>query len=158
MQLTNYIIDRITPTGNPVYKPESEAIGDHALDAMMLSIIAFILEKTPLGKPRYTNSIAFSGRLGERTEPEAGNGDIVIQGNRRENPRDRTKPTSRTETGNSLLFKPRLPGFNMRDSGSKAVDPDEFATDIKKPRQNPKNGVRYGLAPRVSNRPSRKNI
>ena len=43
-QLRNYIVERITPTKNPVYGLEDEKVGDHRLDALNLSIVAFHLE------------------------------------------------------------------------------------------------------------------
>jgi len=67
-QLGNYIIDRVTPTGLPVYKPLEEAVGDHTLDAVMLSLLAFVMEISPLGKPKYETGFAFSGGFGDATE------------------------------------------------------------------------------------------
>lgn len=49
-QLRNYIIERYTPTGNPVFGLNEEAIGDHRLDALNLAIVAFHLEFDDLYK------------------------------------------------------------------------------------------------------------
>jgi replicative DNA helicase len=43
-QLHNYIIKRITPTGNPVYDTREPSIGDHRLDALNLALVAIHLE------------------------------------------------------------------------------------------------------------------
>jgi len=43
-QLRNYIIERYTPNGTPVYGQNDEKIGDHRLDALNLAIVAFHLE------------------------------------------------------------------------------------------------------------------
>ena len=43
-QLRNYIIERYTPTGNPVYGLNEAKVGDHRLDAVNLAIVAFHLE------------------------------------------------------------------------------------------------------------------
>lgn len=43
-QLRNYIIERYTPTGNPVYGLNVKKVGDHRLDAFNLALVAFHLE------------------------------------------------------------------------------------------------------------------
>lgn len=59
-ELLNYIIKNVSPTGQIVYGVNSEEIGDHNLDAFMLSLVAFTLEKSAFGKPVMTESIQFS--------------------------------------------------------------------------------------------------
>lgn len=49
-QLENYIIERITPNGNPVYGMEKQSIGDHRLDALNLAVVAFQLNFDELHK------------------------------------------------------------------------------------------------------------
>lgn len=56
-QLRNYIIKRITPTGNPVYGCEIESIEDHRLDAFNLAIVAFQLEFSDLFQQVYSTSV-----------------------------------------------------------------------------------------------------
>ena len=64
-ELIGYVIDHVTTTGMPVYKQGNEKIGDHNLDALMLSIVAFDLTMSSYGKPKYDSHIAFSGKFGE---------------------------------------------------------------------------------------------
>lgn len=46
-QMTNYTVERVSPkTGEPTYSSKDE----HALDAMMLALLAFIIEKPDLAK------------------------------------------------------------------------------------------------------------
>lgn len=58
-ELLGYIIDRVSIHGQIVYGTNNENIGDHVLDAMMLSLVAFTLEKTSIGKPLITEKILF---------------------------------------------------------------------------------------------------
>lgn len=48
-QLEGYIVDRITPSGMPVYAADPKA-GDHELDATMLALFGFVMELSSLGK------------------------------------------------------------------------------------------------------------
>ena len=43
-QLRNYIIDRISPTGTPVYKMRDASVADHRLDALNLALVGFFKE------------------------------------------------------------------------------------------------------------------
>jgi replicative DNA helicase len=43
-QLRNYIIERISPTGNPVYGMRDKKVKDHRLDALNLAMVGFYLE------------------------------------------------------------------------------------------------------------------
>ncbi len=56
-QLRTYIIDRYTPTKTPVYGMEDEKIGDHRLDALNLSIVAFQLEFNDLHTVKLVTSV-----------------------------------------------------------------------------------------------------
>lgn len=69
-ELLGYVIDHITSTGLPVYKQGNEKVGDHNLDALMLSLVSFTLEMTSLGKPTYMANIVFSGRFGEKQQED----------------------------------------------------------------------------------------
>lgn len=81
-ELLGYVVDRITPTGVPVYKQGNEKAGDHNLDALMLSLVAFELEMTSLGKPSYQTHVAFSGYFGDKiTTPHKGQ--KIVQGDPR---------------------------------------------------------------------------
>lgn len=121
-QLLGYVIDRVTPTGRPVYKASSPETGDHLLDAVMLSIMAFILEASPLGKARFENHISFSGQFGEKQESLIYDGDTVIKPDlqhKREQAKEiqqpnRTRALPGTEEQLSLFKKQGdLPGSNL---------------------------------------------
>lgn len=51
-QLLNYIIKSRQPNGTPVFGQDNTSIGDHALDAFMLSLVAFTIEEGPLAMSR----------------------------------------------------------------------------------------------------------
>jgi hypothetical protein len=172
-QLQGYVIDRITPTGNPVYKAGDKSAGDHALDALMLSVLGFTLEVTPLGKPKYDTGIAFSGKFGEGTDPLIHQGDTVIhQGNRSEQnkiERDRQRPSSGRDSvvnKNASLFggQNKLPASNtnagQQDAGLWAWP--GFGSDSPKPKVRSLSEAgeharkRTGFRPRSSSRPTRK--
>jgi hypothetical protein len=57
-QLRNYIIERITPTKNPVYGLEDEKVKDHRLDALNLAIVAFQLEFDSLHVQNVSTEVA----------------------------------------------------------------------------------------------------
>jgi hypothetical protein len=59
-ELLGYIIKHVTQTGQIVYTTVDEEIGDHNLDALMLSLVGFTLEKSQLGKPVMNEKIEFS--------------------------------------------------------------------------------------------------
>jgi len=64
-ELMGYVIKNVTPTGQLIYGTNSDTIGDHNLDALMLSLVAFTLEKTNFGKPPSNESINFTTILGD---------------------------------------------------------------------------------------------
>jgi len=63
-QLLNYIVDRVSITGRPVYEGRNPKIGDHFIDAVNLALVAFTLEKSGFAKPVYSSAIAFGPRFG----------------------------------------------------------------------------------------------
>ncbi len=64
-ELRGYIIDHITSTGQPVYKQGNEKVGDHNLDALNLSLVAFTLQMSSFGVVSYENGLAFTGNIGD---------------------------------------------------------------------------------------------
>ena len=68
-QLSGYIIDRISNTGRPIFKAQNEIVGDHFLDAVMLALVSFTLEKSHFAKPTYLPDIGFAGKFGESSKP-----------------------------------------------------------------------------------------
>lgn len=172
-QLLGYIIDRVTQSGVPVYKAGNETAGDHALDALMLSVLAFVLEISPIGNPKFEIGLTFSGQFGQKIQPEIYQGDTVIYGNKpKENfkyERHRTKPdgdrdrmTNNTKLiggdntlpANHINYESKVgiwswPGF-MKDSPRPKVRTlDESIGEAKR---------KIGLSPKRGSRPSRRNI
>ena len=174
-QLQGYIIDRITPTGVPVYKAGDESAGDHALDALMLSILGFTLEVTPLGKPKYDTGISFSGRFGEAAEVLIHEGDTVVHPENRKESMIKNREAQRPKSGRdaiannqlSLLGQPdTLPASNTHE-GKQSTGMwawPGFGHDAPKPRVRTLAEAesdarkRMGLRPRISGKPSRKKI
>ena len=65
-QLQSYIITKVSITGRPTYGLTDPQVGDHKLDALLLALLAFQMEKTQFGKARYATHIRLSGGLGEK--------------------------------------------------------------------------------------------
>lgn len=172
-QLLGYIIDRITPTGRPVYAANDNKVGDHLLDAVMLSVVAFILENTPLGKPKFETSIRFSGKLGERTDPMIGVGDTVVHADVKHHikeEKEKKKPSqnrAQIMEQQSLFGSPNsLPANHIHRESKVGLWSWEGFIQNDKPRPKVRTlgqaqndaRRRQGLAPRRSGRPRRKNI
>lgn len=64
-ELLGYIVKNVTVTGQVVYTTLDDSIGDHNLDAMMLSLVAFTLEKSELAKPILNEKIGFTSIEGK---------------------------------------------------------------------------------------------
>ena len=173
-QLLGYIIDRVTPSGQPVYKAANEAAGDHALDALMLSIMAFVMEATPLGKPKYEIGIAFSGQFGERVDAFIHEGDTVIYGQNKKDvfkeQREKNKPqANRDQLGQDksvIRHENQLPANNLQEPpkepglwawpGFSHDAPKPATRSLGEASQNARQ--RLGLSPVRGSRPRRKNI
>lgn len=170
-QLLSYVIDRITPTGRPVYKASDESIGDHFLDAVMLSIVAFVLESTPIGKPRMDSSIAFTGYFGEGKSNILEDGGLVIRPDVKQKTteeKNRHRPDSRSigEEKTSLLKSQKeLPANHVsRDTKPGIWNWNGFLRDEPKPKTRTLSEAeadarkRQGLSPLRGSKPRRKNI
>jgi len=73
-ELMGYIVKNVSPTGQFVYATNSEGLGDHNLDALMLALVAFTLEKTSFGKPGSDHRILFSPIRHNNFDPNMGSG------------------------------------------------------------------------------------
>ena len=169
-QLLGYIIERVTQTGRPVYAAGEK--GDHALDALMLSIVAFVMEVTPLGKPKYDSHIAFSGNIGERVDAILHEGDTVVNNNKKHDlatqKREKSRPTmTRTETveKKSLTSPSDLPAnHTSRETSVGLWAWPGFGHDAPRPKVRTLTEAekeaksRLGMGGRRSSRPNRKNI
>lgn len=58
--LLGYKIKRVSQSGVPIYEQGDEQAGDHFLDAMNLALVAFVLEESEFGRPRYDPHIAYT--------------------------------------------------------------------------------------------------
>ncbi len=168
-QLNNYIIDRVTQTGTPVYKPQEESIGDHTLDALMLALVGFTLQKTPLGHPAFATGITFSGQFGEKLTADVGQGELIINNNQKVDAKAAHRPQTNRTSGiveeAKIIRSNQMPGNNMtgRDSLVKIWSWPGFGTDGPKPKvrsiseamsdAGKKNGLRKTVY-----KPRRKNI
>ncbi len=159
-QLLGYVVDHVTVAGVPIYKPGNEKVGDHALDALMLALVGFTLEKTDFGKPKVNSDFTFCGKFGERITPNFPGG-LVFTKEKREDPKEQQRPSmKRTVEVSSedkvLLTQRKLPASNINEDRAepKLWDWPGFDHDAPKPKFR-SSEVR-GL-PRVS-RPMRKNI
>jgi hypothetical protein len=163
-QLLGYIVDHTTVAGLPVYKASDETVGDHDLDAVLLALVAFTLETTELGKPKYSIDFAFSGKIGERVipkEPDAGW--ISVTDTKKVDPRANNRPTlERTkefEDKKQVIGQSSgLPGANLgKDTdGVKLWSWPGWERDAPRPTSSVrKNG--FGTSVKVA-RPTRKNI
>jgi hypothetical protein len=59
-ELLAYIVKHVTVTGQVVYSTTDDAIGDHNLDALMLSLVGFTLDKSILGRPIMNEKMSFT--------------------------------------------------------------------------------------------------
>jgi len=164
-QLSGYIIQRKTTAGVPVYGALDESIGDHTLDGLMLSVVAFTMELTPFGKPKYSADIAFSGQFGEKSLPDQ---DISLTMKSDE----RQKPNSKPEMSRTVgIEKTSLLGVNQEMPGAHLVRETSvglwywpgFGHDQPRPKirslaQAERDAqMKFGLRPRIK-KPQRKNI
>jgi len=76
--LQGYVVKHETEAGRPVYEQTNIEAGDHFLDAVNLALIAFTLEETRFGKPRYSTQVNFAGGTAlDGISPSLGEGSRV---------------------------------------------------------------------------------
>jgi len=162
-QLLSYIVDHVTSTGSPVYKTSDPKIGDHALDALMLALVGYTLEKTLFGKPSYSVDFQFAGRFGEKIMPDLEGAGIIIENKKKVDERAKSRPDlnraeEMTPSENLILNNNPLPGANLNRGGEvKLWAWPGFGSDS--PRPKIRSGERTGPNRSVrTSKPSRKNI
>ena len=170
-QLLGYVIDRIGQTGRPVYKATSDVLGDHILDALMLALMGFTMEVSPLGKPKWSSNIAFSGHIGERIDPDIYEGDMVIRADTRhrvQEERERHRPSM--DRWDGIIEETSLAGRDLpanhtnKENHVKLWSWNGFSRDEPAPKVRTFDEAkkearrRMGIRPRMSGRPRRKNI
>jgi len=152
--LLGYIVKRMTMAGMPVYEQENTRVGDHVLDAVNLALVAFTLEKTPFGKPKYDNTIAYSPGIG------------LIDGDTGKHiSAESHKPQSgRADFANvNTISKPDLPAAHTnKEAGVKIWNWPGFGHDAPRPKsrsmQQASNDARkrIGMSPRRPSAPKRR--
>jgi replicative DNA helicase len=158
-QLLSYIVDHVTSTGSPVYKTSDDKVGDHALDGLMLALVAFTLEKTAFGKPIHRMDFTFAGRPGEKIMPNMDGIGIIIKNDKKIDSREKNRPVLvRTESisseEKSILSQKELPAAHANiGTGPKLWAWPGFGADTPKPKIQSAGAKRTGVS-----RPVRKNI
>lgn len=163
-QLLGYVIDRVNQSGTPVYKAMDETVGDHDLDAVMLALVAFTLETTDFGKPKFSIDFAFSGKIGEKVEAQDLPGWVKVKSDRKVDEGAKHRPDLKRAEGFENEKKPifstsqGLPAKNTtRDTGGvKLWTWPGFSRDEPRPTSSVRS-VRNGMSVRVL-KPKRKNI
>lgn len=119
-ELLGYIIKNITVTGQVVYTTLDDTIGDHNLDAVMLSLVAFTLEKSALGKPILNEKVQFTS-LENRNSNQIIDKDLVpikTQSDKEKQEQQKAlRPSDRSELKGNVSNNKKVwdwPGF-MRD-------------------------------------------
>lgn len=64
-QLIGYQIAKVNSSGMEIYEAGND--GDHDLDGLMLSLLAFQMETSEFIKPNYNGQMGFSGKFGQQT-------------------------------------------------------------------------------------------
>lgn len=133
MELLGYVVERRTAAGAPVYAQGNKRVGDHELDAMVLSLLAFTMEFTEFGQVLSRSYVSFGGSFGERKAsrgaPIPGTVELVIENTykRREekNKRDASKPQDRFDVGQDNILSRGTPGmvqsYNSITGSNKSV-------------------------------------
>tara|TARA_Y100000310_G_C20685627_1_gene818748 strand:- start:1151 stop:3142 length:1992 start_codon:yes stop_codon:yes gene_type:complete len=121
--LLGYIVKNISLAGVPIYQQENEAAGDHFLDAVNLALVAFTLEKTDFGQPRYGTDVVFTEALGATEfgaeKPASRSNDMGFSGGRR----GHGTRAANMGAGGTDFALPRnqgLPGAHLQTSVSKS--------------------------------------
>jgi intein/homing endonuclease len=169
-QLMGYLIDHKTQSGKPTYKATSPTVGDHILDALMLAMMGFTMEKSPLGKPSFVSDVSFSGQFGEKTESLIHKGDTIVYPDvkykARQEKEKRSISTDRlegiTESSFSLAGNDLPAAHTNIDNNIGLWVWEGFGHDAPRPQiknwAEAESDAKRRLMPRTRNRPVRKNI
>jgi len=158
-ELRGYIIDRLTPSKDPVYGTNDDKIGDHNVDALNLALLAFTMQASAFGSIRPDNHIAFSSTFGKLPQPTGipqKESDKGFPTSRVDNSKsgsgvvDRTASLHEKSATSSITEKQVMPTWSWPG----------FGYDAPRPTASPKRGRRIKPVDRVSrllgNRHSRK--
>lgn len=151
-QLLAYVIDRQTQSGRPIYKTNNDSIGDHELDAMMLSLVGFVLESSMFSiKDQTVSGIAKTGNFGENIQKESA-----------KPPAERNssdKKIEKTESRTELFSKPAsigsMPAARTQRSAKKLWSWPGFSRDEPAPVRSNRGGSVFTP---TRQRPRRSNV
>ncbi len=169
-ELLGYIVDRVSIHGQFVYGTNSDSVGDHNLDALMLSLVAFTIEKTAFGRPQLIEKIVFQPGL---THPTSGHDHSDEKRSTWKELRKLARPGSGRDDmekspGGSASDKVSMPAANTKEADSSKLwvwpgwEADKPAPDVSQQRQKfellkkgPQNASSRGSQ---LGRPKRRNI
>lgn len=146
-QLSGYIIERVSQSGRPIYaQQDTQAGGDHLIDAINLALAAFVLEETPWGKKTIDTDIKVSESLFSTLKSGSKEREIKID-----------RPPGRLGILNSndnIIKDPsdKLPVVNAKEKPAPLWDWPGFLRDAPRPQRN----TRRPLARSYSGPPRRK--
>lgn len=137
-ELRGYIVDHITSTGVPVYKQGNEKVGDHNLDALNLSLVAFTLDMSAFGVVSYETRINFTGNIGDSVpQPNllGQPGKPIVKAN---------KPDLQRTAVFATTFMSKNPAHNTLLSGKRMWAWEGWERDAPRPVSNMKSMRRSG--------------
>ena len=114
-ELLGYVVERRTSTGAPVYAQGNKRVGDHLLDALVLSLLAFTMEYTEFGQILSRSFVAFGGGFGEFKQALGGKGDVQVIVEQKsikrqdDKKREAMKPQERFNTTNNSVLNRGIP-------------------------------------------------
>jgi hypothetical protein len=151
-ELLNYVVKNITVTGQFVYGVNNEAVGDHNLDALMLSIVGFVLEKTSYGKPMISEAISFSDVNYDEADPEMW---VPVERNSKPTRKEMTENQHPNSERTSFQGKVSRP-LKMWSRPGWSSDREDVESQRRQQRNTGRNGGR-GLPLNGRRGPSRRN-
>ena len=123
-QLGGYMVAKVNASGMPVYEALN---GDHDLDAMVLSLLAFQMELSEFTNRSHSTDISFSGRIGQNLEQSPLGGTVAAtQRNQNLSPQ---QPAVRTDYNTSIVKS--LPAANQSVKRQQRImnSPEDFNND-----------------------------
>ena len=126
-QLIGYSIEKVNASGKPVYAAGPH--GDHDLDALILSLLAFQMETSEFMKPEFNATITFSGNFGDgKGERQiAGDDDLHDVLDKINNPKPRTNTPHIRSDYNAATAKVSM--FGTGRQVVRSYSPEEFNND-----------------------------
>jgi hypothetical protein len=141
-QLIGYSVAKINASGMPVYEKGPD--GDHDLDALVLSLLAFQMEESEFTNQQFNAAIAVAGKFGEGRENAEGAVETLAQVlNNQTMPKGMKSqvPEQRSGYGGTKVASLGLPGVTDASGGARIYSPEAFNNDDRSRKsQRKKNG------------------